>query len=285
MVDMALRRYDRSAAFLQAWAEAGRLPAAHPTLVLIEPTVSHDKLVGHVSIKLARLKEIIKTLGDPVGEQDEAEEDAIHEDASPASENPRRVQRLALADTAAQLAAELEGMLSRWIEAVRADKTKDPELVGNYHAKFRNRAVRVFDDLIAQGLADEAHAAKARRPPDGDAVALLTKQMERAAAQLRLHDPELAEWLRDRIEDVRALIRALREQQDERPFADYFRVESIHESFTATNRTVIQRLFRDAPPWVDYYHENPEWCPDGGPRVDFYEWTVGQLEHIAKQVG
>lgn len=51
--------------FKQQWDAAGSIPDPHPTLALVEPTISFGELIRFMDDKLACLKGIIKALGDP----------------------------------------------------------------------------------------------------------------------------------------------------------------------------------------------------------------------------
>lgn len=209
-----------------------------------------------------------------------------------APEGPRLEHRLALAERAGQLATGLKALIARWVEAIRADELEGGKLMAEYYERFRDRVVAVFDELVDQGLADAGDVPTVKEPPDPNAVARIAKQIEDAAARLRVYNPELAEWLEKRIEEVRGFQRELREQMA-LPVPDFWRTESIHDSFRTMNAEVMRRLRRDAEPWVGYYHETPEWYDESVNRVsvrqhqqtlDFYDFTIRQLAHIAEQV-
>lgn len=59
---------DEGRAFIQQWKAAGSILDPHPTLGLIEPTLSYGELIRSMNSKLVCLKEIIKALGDSTPE-------------------------------------------------------------------------------------------------------------------------------------------------------------------------------------------------------------------------
>ena len=56
---------DEGSEFKQQWDAVGSIPDPHPTLALVEPTISFGELIRFMDDKLACLKEIIKALGVP----------------------------------------------------------------------------------------------------------------------------------------------------------------------------------------------------------------------------
>lgn len=62
---------EKGSAFRERWGAAASIPDPHPTLGLIEPTISFGELIGFMNDKLACLKGIIGALGDPASESEE----------------------------------------------------------------------------------------------------------------------------------------------------------------------------------------------------------------------
>jgi hypothetical protein len=100
----------------------------------------------------------------------------------------------------------------------------------------------------------------------------------------------LAAWLGERSRDMRMLTARLREGVAPGSRFDWRRLTAIIESFEHVSAEVLKRLQIDAPEWVGYYMQNPDWYRGGGVvpvkpedfelRARLMDYAADQVEHI-----
>jgi hypothetical protein len=224
-----------------------------------------------------------------------------------ASTDPRQRERLALADEAAERAAELIGFHEFWEAQISGggrvlrppDAPVDDsdiaagKMLNAYHLEHRRKTLALFERLADQGVILVSYwKPHVKRPANLAFIENIAELLDEAAERLRLHNPDLAAWLGERIIDVRSLAADVREQA-ERPVPDIQRMSVIDDEYQQLNRDVAQRLRRDAKVWLDYYTRNPDWWSDyvriTGEQlleiVRLYEYTADQLAFLKDQVG
>lgn len=96
----------------------------------------------------------------------------------------------------------------------------------------------------------------------------------------------LADWLDARVAEVRALQRELEDLGP--PSPQHVAVQDVESSLIHLNNQVRSRLVIDAPEWVAYYREMPDWDQEhmllgDGERQQLHrllDYTAGQLNRI-----
>jgi hypothetical protein len=97
----------------------------------------------------------------------------------------------------------------------------------------------------------------------------------------------LVDWLDARVKEVRALQRELEGLGPPSP-QQYVAVQGVENSLAHLNNQVRSRLVTDAPEWVAYYREMPDWYQEhfllgDGERHQLHrllDYTAGQLNRI-----
>lgn len=99
--------------------------------------------------------------------------------------------------------------------------------------------------------------------------------------------PNLADWLSDRVKEVRALQGEL-DGLGPPSVEQYAGVRGVEGSLNHLNQQVRARLLIDAPQWLAYYRKNPDWLSEhmltgDGERQELrrlLDYTADQLNRI-----
>jgi hypothetical protein len=244
---------------LYVWTERGRGVKQVWGMLDQQSQIGDQQCVVHVTVRGSNIAPITKSF--PVAP-------GISRPKLLAAKDPRRQERLALADEAEQHAASLTGFCEEWSGRISGherwpgspDHSSDRTYVATgkmmreYQEQHRVKVSAVFDRLVDEGVTDTKYRPDIRKPAHPGIVCSIPDLLDSAVARLRVSDKGLADYLAEQF----AAIQSLRTTADatiqpgEATRERSQRYERLWEAFWNVYGEVVNRLLRDAPAWASY---------------------------------